>query len=305
MAAYITVGAKTTHGGTVISGSLHTTHNGIPVARVGDKVMCKKCKKVVTIATGDPSYIVDGSPIARGGDLTSCGSKLIAIQQAFAESDFDVMGIAQAAPLVFPKSGPKELFTNFVGGNETTEEDTNASVITNLGKQVDEIAADSPTLQEQIKGLYEDGWKIRYGPVDEGTYTYYDGKEIVISEAFKSSPTKAMHALTHEVGHATYTGDIDTSSKEAYVNSKLKGEGGAVTYSVMIRQELLDNGSVDIMGGHTDPKDLEHLVSTYEMYGDTDKTWEKLGEYYSKRDTSTTRENYIDFYNRRYDQGIY
>ena len=73
MAAYITVGAKTSHGGTVISGSPHTTHNGIPVSRVGDKVLCKTCKKVVTMATGDPSYIVDGSPIARHGDITTCG----------------------------------------------------------------------------------------------------------------------------------------------------------------------------------------------------------------------------------------
>ncbi|MGP5646031.1 PAAR domain-containing protein [Psychrobacter celer] len=43
MAAYITVGAKTDHGGTVITGSAHTLVNGIPVARKGDKVQCKKC----------------------------------------------------------------------------------------------------------------------------------------------------------------------------------------------------------------------------------------------------------------------
>jgi len=92
MAAYITIGAKTSHGGTVISGSPHTTHNGIPVARKGDKVICKKCKKVTTILSGDPSFVVDGEPIARGGDVTSCGAKLIAIQQSFAESDFDVIG---------------------------------------------------------------------------------------------------------------------------------------------------------------------------------------------------------------------
>ena len=110
MAAYITVGAKTSHGGTVISGSPHTTHNGIPVARKGDKVICKKCKKVTTILSGDPSFIVDGAPIARGGDVTSCGAKLIASQQSFVESDFDVMGIEQAVPLVFAKSDVDSLF---------------------------------------------------------------------------------------------------------------------------------------------------------------------------------------------------
>ena len=104
MAAYITVGAKTTHGGTVITGSPQTTHYGIPIARQGDKVVCKKCKKVVTIITGDPSYIVDGAPVARAGDMTSCGSKLIASQQAFSESGFDVGSIAQAEPLQFAKS---------------------------------------------------------------------------------------------------------------------------------------------------------------------------------------------------------
>lgn len=114
MAAYITVGSKTTHGGTVISGSPHTTHNGIPVARKGDKVSCKKCKKVVTIATGDPSFIIDGSPIARAGDVTSCGSKLVAIQQAFAHSDFEVGSIAPAAPLVFPKVDMKDTTTEYL-----------------------------------------------------------------------------------------------------------------------------------------------------------------------------------------------
>ena len=104
MAAYITVGAKTSHGGTVISGSPHTTHNGISVSRKGDKVICKKCKKVTIILSGDASFIVYGAPIARGGDVTSCGVKLIANQQSFAESNFKVFGVEQAAPLQFPKA---------------------------------------------------------------------------------------------------------------------------------------------------------------------------------------------------------
>lgn len=112
MAAYITVGAKTTHGGEVITGSPYTTHNGVQVSRKGDKVLCKKCNKVTTILTGDPSFIVDGAPIARTGDITSCGAKLIAIQQSFCESDFEVGGVEQPAPLVFPKSDPEAFFAS-------------------------------------------------------------------------------------------------------------------------------------------------------------------------------------------------
>ena len=72
-------------------------------------MMCKKCEKVVTIVTGDPAFIIDGVPAARGGDVTNCGFKLIANQQAFAESGFDVMGIEPPAPLQFPKSDQNNL----------------------------------------------------------------------------------------------------------------------------------------------------------------------------------------------------
>ena len=123
MAAYITVGATTTHGGKVISGSPHTTHNGIPISRKGDKVICKKCKKVTTILTGDASFIVDGAPIARAGDVTSCGAKLIAVQQSFCESDFEVMGVEQPAPIQFPKSDPESLFASFAASDDKDSED--------------------------------------------------------------------------------------------------------------------------------------------------------------------------------------
>lgn len=112
MAAYITVGATTTHGGKVITGSPHTVHNGIPVSRKGDKILCKKCKKITTIVTGDPSFIVDGAPIARGGDMTSCGAKLIAVQHSFRESGFPIGQIDQPEPLQFPRSSNNTLSTS-------------------------------------------------------------------------------------------------------------------------------------------------------------------------------------------------
>lgn len=124
MAAYITVGATTTHGGKVITGSPYTMHNGVQVSRKGDKVICRKCKKLTTILTGDPTFIVDGAPIARDGDVTSCGAKLIAIQHSFCESDFEVFGVEQPAPkfeqpapLQFPKSDSEALFNQFKDNN--------------------------------------------------------------------------------------------------------------------------------------------------------------------------------------------
>ena len=65
---------------------------------------------MTTIVSGDLSFVVDGAPIARGGDTTSCGAKLISIQQSFCESDFEVIGVEPPAPLQFPKSDMSHSF---------------------------------------------------------------------------------------------------------------------------------------------------------------------------------------------------
>lgn len=78
---------------------------------------------MTTIVSGDASFIVDGAPIARGGDVTSCGAKLIANQQAFAESGFNVGSIAQAVSLVFPKSNSNSLFAGLTDNKLNIEDD--------------------------------------------------------------------------------------------------------------------------------------------------------------------------------------
>lgn len=79
---FILLGDKTSHGGVVISASESSDCNGKGIARVGDKVTCPKKGhgRVTTIATGDPTAIIDGRPAARHGDLTACGASLIASQ---------------------------------------------------------------------------------------------------------------------------------------------------------------------------------------------------------------------------------
>lgn len=202
MAAYITVGAKTTHGGEVITGSPHTTHNGIPVSRKGDKVICRKCKKLTTILTGDPSFIVDGSPIARGGDVTSCGAKLIAIQESFCEGDFEVMGVAQPEPLQFPKSdmsnsfaeGPGEQIEHYqprpirrvMTGNEI------ALALTVFGDSINYIEV----------GIYEGKWKPFQGDgfamAPNGNIYFPTG---IYEKDFSSGTDEDKRLFMHEMTH--------------------------------------------------------------------------------------------------------
>ena len=79
----ITIGDRTSHGGTVLEGSPFSDTGGKAIARVGDRVSCPHAKhRITTIVSGDPTMMVDGKPAAREGDKTSCGATLIA-QQAF------------------------------------------------------------------------------------------------------------------------------------------------------------------------------------------------------------------------------
>ena len=79
----IRLGDSTSHGGTVTSASAPTDVLGIQVARIGDKTSCPiPGHGSPLIVTGDPSFIVDGKPVARQGDETGCGAILIPSQQA-------------------------------------------------------------------------------------------------------------------------------------------------------------------------------------------------------------------------------
>lgn len=81
MARWIVLGDKTTHGGTVISASGFSATGGVKVARVGDMTICpRKGHGACPIVSGDSTVIVDGKAVAREGDSTACGAKLIASQ---------------------------------------------------------------------------------------------------------------------------------------------------------------------------------------------------------------------------------
>lgn len=66
----ICVGDKTSCGGTVITGTPCCTVNGRAIARVNDKIACRKnC----VIVTGNPTEIIDGAAMALHGAQTSAG----------------------------------------------------------------------------------------------------------------------------------------------------------------------------------------------------------------------------------------
>jgi uncharacterized Zn-binding protein involved in type VI secretion len=78
---YIVIGDKTSHGGTVISADFTYCINGKATARVGDQVVCPRCKGVFPITEGDPGSVdAAGKSYARRGDKTACGASLLPSQ---------------------------------------------------------------------------------------------------------------------------------------------------------------------------------------------------------------------------------
>lgn len=94
----IRYGDRTTHGGTVVSADPTYNIDGKNAARVGDKVVCPRCKGTFPIVTGAPD-VWSGQNIARQDDITACGAKLIASQStATIDDGSEVSASVAAAP---------------------------------------------------------------------------------------------------------------------------------------------------------------------------------------------------------------
>ena len=74
----VTVGAGTSHGGTVVNGSSNVRINGQPMAKVGSQQNCPLNSPAGTphvggpIQTGSTSVRVNGAPAAVNGSVATC-----------------------------------------------------------------------------------------------------------------------------------------------------------------------------------------------------------------------------------------
>lgn len=73
-------GDPTSHGGVVLEGSTTDICMGQPIAYIGHKVQCPKCKGIFPIAEGVLTTILYGRGVAVAGMKTACGATLIPTQ---------------------------------------------------------------------------------------------------------------------------------------------------------------------------------------------------------------------------------
>ena len=77
---FIRLGDRTDHDGTVIEADMTFDVHGKPVALVGHKVVCRKCRGTFPITTGTEDMSSFGMAVARHGDKTACGATLLSSQ---------------------------------------------------------------------------------------------------------------------------------------------------------------------------------------------------------------------------------
>ncbi|WP_426212292.1 PAAR domain-containing protein [Massilia sp. TWP1-3-3] len=73
-------GDPTSHGGTVLEGSLTDICMGQPIAYIGHKVQCPKCRGAFPIIEGVLTTTFYGKGVAVAGMKTACGATLVATQ---------------------------------------------------------------------------------------------------------------------------------------------------------------------------------------------------------------------------------
>jgi uncharacterized Zn-binding protein involved in type VI secretion len=67
-------GSTSTHGGLIIEGSAVVDVNGVPVARIGDRLQCPIHGLQPLISGGSTVVFVDGKAAAKKGSVAQCGA---------------------------------------------------------------------------------------------------------------------------------------------------------------------------------------------------------------------------------------
>ncbi|NHQ87712.1 PAAR domain-containing protein [Iodobacter sp. HSC-16F04] len=100
MKKVIRLGDQTSHGGAVVSAAPKSVFFGKAVARIGDTVTCPiNGHGPCTIIEGDPSWNIDGKPVALEGHKISCGAALISSMPQLGRA-YEGMGAIQEGSAV-------------------------------------------------------------------------------------------------------------------------------------------------------------------------------------------------------------
>jgi len=167
------------------------------------------------------------------------------------------------------------------------------------------IARLSPTLLDEYEEAKAAGWQFTSVP-GKGTYTDSRAKTINIDpDLAKNGPFQRVNAISHELGHALKSPPVDRSSKDAYVDSMLDGEGAACMNTMKIEREILASGGPEIIPPQPNDDYFKTVYDAYVSAGSTPEGYQHAireigrvwGTLIPSTDPSTT---YREYYGRGY-----
>ena len=263
--------------GIIGKGSAGVMINGLPAARAGDMTMHAACVGPIPGPTGNiippccPTVLIGDVGGGGGGGGAGAGGA------GAGGAGGSGAGAAAAAAAAPAGSAP-------------------APASTGLGKDVDALAAKSPTLTNNIDALKKDGWTIEYGPAGKGSFTDRTAKKIVIDSNEKGDANAVAQTLAHESGHARYTPDPYVPptglTRDQYVqrnvDRSLKDEGEATMTNAQVRQEILKNGGPDIGIAGAQANQYARLAAQYPDPNDRDKAREAIGQVFANGEHPST-----------------
>jgi len=169
------------------------------------------------------------------------------------------------------------------------------------------ILAKSTTLQAGLAQADRDGLDVVWGQAGGGTYLV-PGVKIVVDENAIGQGPRIARSLSHEVGHHLFTEGPDRTSKQAYVNSMLRGEAAATLSNVQVQREILAAGGPDIGVSGTGNRPQQYVAIAVELQAGRINRSQALGQiaevFKTEAPSVGPHANYELYYGAFYDQHI-
>jgi RHS repeat-associated protein len=183
--------------------------------------------------------------------------------------------------------------------------------LANFDPEVQRVAAMSPTLTDQLNDLHQNGWTIEHGAPGGGCAADRQNQRITVDPNYNHE--QQVQALSHEAGHAGY--DFDNQqpvvqptqgmTRDQFVDQNvdrhLYDEGVATMNNNRARDEILQNGGPDIGVAGAGQNDYINTYNDYKAGNLSEQqATHQMGQRVGQEVTSTTGENYRDYYGQGY-----
>lgn len=189
---------------------------------------------------------------------------------------------------------------NNAEGGGTSSSNTNPVTVPTDSASL-KLILSTPTGKQEYDKLISDGWKFQYTSNSQ-SYTDYPDKVVLVSNRWEDAPNLAASQIAHEMGHALNYTIPNTSSRDAFVNSELFGEGQATANNIKISIEAGD-ANIPISGS---PNLINTYIAEYNdgiRGSDMSIAYREIASTYGSSEITGSGVPYYQYYANYWDQG--